>query len=62
MIDYSSLKASIGLILVALNAGINPINVPKTIKITNAIKTTAIDTDAFTNTASRPCPKRLSIT
>ena len=29
---YSSLNASIGLILVALNAGISPINVPKIIQ------------------------------
>ena len=38
---YSSLNASIGLTLVALKAGIRPINVPSIIKIINATKTMA---------------------
>jgi hypothetical protein len=56
LIVYSSLNASIGLILVALNAGIKPINVPKITNKVRAINTTAIDTEAFTITASSPCP------
>ena len=51
---YSSLKASIGFTLVALFAGINPINVPKTQESPSAKNTTGIDTDAFINSASGP--------
>ena len=47
--------------LVAFVAGINPIKVPKITNIIKAINTTAIDTEALTNTASSPCPKNLSI-
>jgi hypothetical protein len=56
LICYSSLKASIGFILVALNAGINPINVPSITNITSATNTTAIETEGFTILASAPCP------
>lgn len=57
LLVYSSRKASIGLTLVALNAGINPIKVPKTTKIIKAINTTAMDTDAFTMVASETLTK-----
>ena len=50
-----------GLILVALNAGISPIIVPNTTNTNKAIKTTAIETDALINVASSPCPHALSI-
>ena len=53
---YSSLNASIGLIIVALVAGINPINDPKTTRIIKETKTINIETDAFTNTESGPWP------
>lgn len=45
---YSSLNASIGLILVALFAGIKPIKVPKTTNIITAKNTIGMDTDGFT--------------
>mgnify|MGYP001547913714 CR=1 FL=1 len=35
--------------------------VPSATKMSSAINTTPIDTDAFTNVASSPCPKVLSI-
>ena len=59
LIFYSSLNASIGLILVALNAGISPISVPRVTRRSWAIKTTAIDTEAFTSVTSSPCPHAL---
>ncbi len=43
-----------GLTLVALNAGISPITVPRATKIINAKNTTDIGTDAFTKVASNP--------
>ena len=47
--------------LVALLAGINPINVPNTTNITTAIKTTTIGTDALIKIESGPLPKAESI-
>ena len=46
-----------GLILVALFAGINPIKVPNTTSIITEINTTSIGTDAFIKTESGPLPK-----
>ena len=57
---YSSLNASIGLILVALVAGIRPISVPNTTNIISDIKTINIDTDGLISIASEPCPKKES--
>ena len=54
LLIYSSLNASIGFILVALNAGINPIKVPKITSIISATNPTAMDTDAYTIAASGP--------
>ena len=51
-----------GLILVALKAGIKPINVPNMTSIMRATKITDIDTEAFTNVASSPCPHTRSMT
>ena len=47
--------------LVALLAGINPINVPNTTNIITAMKTTNIGTDALIKIESGPLPKAESI-
>ena len=47
LINYSSLKASIGLILTALSAGISPISVPKVTIVINAPNTIAKGTVGF---------------
>jgi len=57
---YSSLNASIGLILTAVCAGIIPIKVPNTISVNAAIIITGISTVGFNNTDSSPFPKKVS--
>ena len=47
LINYSSLNASIGLILTALSAGIRPISVPSVIIVINAPNTIARGTVGF---------------
>ena len=47
LINYSSLNASIGLILTALSAGISPISVPSVIIVINAPNTIARGTVGF---------------
>ena len=49
LVIYSSLRASIGLILTALSAGIKPINVPSVIIVINAPETIVIGTVGFVN-------------
>ena len=51
-----------GLTLVALKAGIKPINVPNNTNKARATNTTAMETDALTRVASSPCPQTLSMT
>ena len=54
MINYSSLNASIGLILMALCAGISPINVPKVTNAATAPSAMVVFTVGFTNGIPSP--------